>query len=164
MYSDYIHLVDKKSSGTDGGSSTAGSWQTRTLTDELADTGNLCTLSSNQFTLEPGTYRTTISAPAWRSDGHQIHLYNITDGAMELLGTSALSVEGGNIMQTRSFIVGRFTIAAQKTFEVQHRVTDSAATVGHGWSQSWGDNIYTIVELWRESDASSPYGPLIQVV
>ena len=64
MYTDYIYLYDKKAATVAGGGSVSGAWRTRDLTDEVEDTGNDCTLAANQFTLEAGTYRCLISAPA----------------------------------------------------------------------------------------------------
>jgi hypothetical protein len=151
MYSDYINLVDKKASGVAGGNSVSGAWHTRDITDELQDTGNICSLAANQFTLETGTYRCLISASAFRTTWHQIRLYNITDGALELLGTSEWNEDSFGRAQTRSFCEGRFTIAAQKTFEIQYRVLDNRIPDGLGVPNNWGDNIYTVVELWRET-------------
>ena len=152
MYSNYVYLVDKKASGVHGGSSTAGAWQTRTITDEVEDDGNLCSLAANQFTLQSGTYRCFISAPAFETSYHQSRLYNITDGALELLGTSEWNDGAANDVETRSFIVGRFTIASPKVFEVQHRVLASKAVTGYGVGHVWiGNNFYTLVELWKET-------------
>lgn len=151
MYSDYVHLVDKKGAGVDGGASVLGAWRTRDLTDELADTGGICTLAANQFALDAGTYRCLISAPVYRSQAHQIRLYNVTDAAEELLGTASWNNASLLYAVTHSFIFGRFTIAAQKTFEIQYRVESSFAGDGLGRSIAWGDNIYTVVELWKES-------------
>ena len=151
LYEDYIYLYDKKGVGVAGGNSVSGAWRTRDLTDEVEDTGNLCTLAANQFTLDTGTYRCLISAPALRSDQHQSRLYNITDGAMELLGTSCWNNSGSFEATTHSFIRGKFTIAAQKTFEVQHRVQSSQAGNGWGGPSSWSDGIFTTVELWKEA-------------
>lgn len=150
MYTDYVHLHDKKGSGVDGGGAVLGAWRTRDLTDEVSDDGNLCTLAANQFTLEAGTYRCLISAPA-HGTFHQTRLYNITDAAMELLGTSCYNRASILKAQTMSTINGRFTIAAQKTFEVQHQVVSNQAGDGWGVGNSWGDNIYTVVELWKEA-------------
>lgn len=151
MYSGYVHLVDKKASGVAGGGSTSGAWRTRDLTDELVDTDGDCTLAANQFTLEAGTYRCLISAPAYRSDHYQIQLYNITDAAVELLGAQGWNEGANPEVETHSFIFGRFTIAAQKTFEIQYRVTTTRAADGLGIANTWGDQIYTVVELWKES-------------
>ena len=151
MYSDYIYLYDKKASTTAGGGSTSGAWRTRVLTDEVEDTGNDCSLSSNQFTLQSGTYRCLISAPALKSDQHQIRLYNISDTALELLGTSCWNDAANFEAETRSFIHGKFTIAASKIFEVQYRVGTSQAGNGLGGPSNWGDGIFTTVELWKET-------------
>ena len=151
MYSGYVHLVDKKGSGVNGGGSTSGAWRTRDLTDELADTEGVCTLAANQFALDAGTYRCLISAPTYRSDHHQIQLYNITDAAVELLGAQSWNESANPEASTHSFIFGRFTIAAQKTFEVQYRVTGTQAANGLGVANAWGDQIYTVVELWKET-------------
>lgn len=151
LYEAYIYLYDKKGTGTSGGASTSGAWRTRDLTDEVEDTGNLCTLAANQFTLDAGTYRCLISMPAFRSGQLQSRLYNITDAAMELLGTSDWNSAGASEAKTHSFIKGKFTIAAQKTFEIQYRVQTSRAVNGLGIATSWGDEIYTTVELWKET-------------
>ena len=166
MYESYIYLQDKKASGVDGGTSTSGSWETRDLTDEVVDTDNLCTLAANQFTLQPGTYRCLIFAPAYKSIMHQIRLYNITDAALEILGTSEWNADGVDRAQTRTFLKGRFTIAVQKTFEIQHQVGTSIPNLGHGVGNTWGDNIYTMAEFWKESgeDDVEKYGPRIQVI
>ena len=149
MYSNYIHLIDQKGSGVDGGASVAGGWETRDLNVELSDAGNLCVLAANQFTLQAGTYRILASAPGYQSEPHQIRLYNITDIALELTGTTEFNK--GNNAITQAVLTGRFTIAVPKTFELQHQVNTSRAGNGHGAGNAWGNNIYAVVELWRES-------------
>ena len=151
MYSNYVYLVDRKASGVHGGNSTVGSWETRDITDEVEDDGNLCSLAANQFILQAGTYRCLISAPAFETSYHHARLYNITDGALELLGTTEWNDGSANDVETRSFIVGRFMIASPKVFEVQHRVNASKAGTGYGLGNAWGDNFYTLVELWQET-------------
>ena len=150
LYDAYIFLKDQKGTTVLGGASTAGDWRTRDITTEVEDTANICTLAANQFTLQAGAYRILASAPDYQGTYHQIRLYNITDGALELLGTSEWDgdVTGG---QTRSSLQGRFTIAGNKVFEIQYRVALGQPGNGLGIGLNWGDNIYTIVELWRET-------------
>lgn len=150
MYSEYVHLVDKKGAGVDGGGSVQAAWRTRDLTDELADTGGICTLAANQFALEAGVYRCMASVPIYQSN-FQSRLYNITDAALELLGTVGWNSSVNPRAVTRSLIYGRFTILAQKTFEIQYQCTTSEAGNGLGISNPWTDNIYTVVELWQET-------------
>lgn len=151
LYSDYIHIRDEKADNTDGGTFTLGAWRTRDLNTELDDTGEDAALAANQITLEAGTYRCLISCPAYRVDAHKARLYNITDGATILGGTSeraAAAITATN----KSIIVGRFTIAAQKVLEVQHYCIASMTTSGFGWAANVGVNeVYTEVELWKEA-------------
>jgi hypothetical protein len=150
---DYIHLVDSKASGTDGGTSTSGSWETRTLNTEKSDTGNHCSLSSSQFTLDAGTYEIRASAPANQATYHQARLQNVTDAATILSGTTEYTQSTSDNQMTRSFIMGRFTIGASKALEIQHRVASGRATYGYGIAAGGGftvaEEIYTVVELWK---------------
>lgn len=145
---DYINLRDQKAQNTAGGTATSGAWRTRDLNTKAIDTGSICTLSGNQFTLPVGTYRIKVSAPAYHVDRHQARLQNITDATTTLVGTSELSLSGG-YATTRSFIEGEFTIATSKTFEVQHQVQTTDATQGFGAEANFTTEVYTIVEIWR---------------
>lgn len=149
LYSDYILIRDEKTQGTDGGTFTSGAWQTRDLNTEVEDTGGDASVASNQITLEAGTYRCLISCPAFSVECHQARLYNITDSAVLVLGTSEETSSGS--IQTRSFIAGRFTLAAQKVLEVQHQCESTDAGDGFGRAGNWTTEIYTVVELWKEA-------------
>lgn len=147
----YIKLSDVKPSGTAGGTFTSGAWQTRILNTEDNDTGNHCSLASNQFTLAAGTYRILSIVPAYYVQSHKSKLYNITDSSDEIIGTSEItSITTGAQTQSSSSIVGEFTIASTKTFEVQHRGQTTKATDGFGRSSGFGvSEIYAVVELWK---------------
>lgn len=142
----YIKLSDTKAQNTDGGTFTSGSWQTRTLTEET-DTGSHCSVSSNQITLDAGTYECRIVCPATFVDRHQARLYNVTGSAVILTGTCEFS--GGNTATTHSIIVGRFTIAASKVLEVQHRCDSTQSTNGFGEASNFGSEVYTVAEFWK---------------
>ena len=145
----YIKLSDVQSSGTVGGAFTSGAWRTRIINTEDSDTGSNCSISSNQITLDAGTYECSITAPGYSVDAHKARLQNITDTATTLLGSSAYA-NSGNAVQVDSIIVGRFTIAAQKTFEVQHRCVTSNGTNGLGVASGFGvSEIYTVAEFWK---------------
>lgn len=149
---DYILLQDQKSSGTGGGSFTSGSWATRDLNTEVADTGGHCSLSSNQFTLSAGTYRIRASAPALQCGGHTIRLQNVSDATTTAVGTPTFSNTGALYATTRSQLSYRFTIASSKAFEIQHQCgTTQSNTYGRGGANSFGvTEIFTEVELLRE--------------
>ncbi len=149
---DYILLQDQKAAGTPGGTFTSGSWVTRTLNTEASDAGNWCSLSANQFTLAAGTYRIFASAPASAVTRHQTKLYNVTDAADTLIGTSMHAHAVSDYSTAPSMVVGRFTIASAKVFELRHKAQTTNATYGLGVEGNHGViEIYAQVELWRES-------------
>jgi hypothetical protein len=128
---EYIKLSDVKGATVSGGTFTAGAWQTRDLNTEDDDTGDNCTLSANQFTLDAGTYIFEAIAPAYQVDRHIAKLYNITDATDVLIGTKAFS-GGIDDSNSVSHVSGLFTILSAKTFELQHRCQSTVATVGFG--------------------------------
>jgi len=146
----YVCVRDKKALGTKGGTFTSGAWRTRDINDEQADTAGICSLASNQITLAAGSYRCMISCPSHRVRRHQTRLYNITDAAVLLLGTGEYARDD-TYGTTRSFVVGRFILVAQKTLEVQHRCEVTRANDGFGVQQNFTDEIYTVAEFWREA-------------
>jgi len=140
---DIIVVQDQKAANTAGGTFTSGAWRTRDINTEVVDTGNHCSISSNQITLAAGTYECIIRAPAYQVDNHRCKLYNITDSSDVLLGESArTSATVGSI--SHSQITGRFVLAAQKTLEIQHFCSASSATQGFGFPVNDGSvEIYT---------------------
>jgi hypothetical protein len=146
---DYIEIRDEKAAGTDGGGFTSAAWQTRTLNTEHSDAGGHASLASNQITLAAGTYLAEIACPAIAVNAHQARLYNITDSATTLVGTSSYC-GNGSTQATVSTITGRFTIAASKVFEVQHRCETTKATNGYGDANNFGEvEVYTVARFWK---------------
>ena len=148
----YMKCSDVKAQNTAGGTFTQDAWQTRVINTEDADTGGNMSIASNQITLAAGTYRCLISCPASNVQNHQAKLYNISDGEDEIIGTDeAIQAGSGTFVTTRSFIVGRFTIASEKVFEIQHYCVWTIATHGFGLVMNVGSEIYTIAEFWKEA-------------
>lgn len=144
-----IILQDQKPAGTPGGTFSTGGPGTRDLNTKVADTGNNCTLSGNQFTLLSGTYRIFASAPAHAVDSHQTRLKNITDAVTTVVGCSAYA--NTNVSESTSIIQGRFTIASTKTFELQHNCSTNKTGDGLGVACNLGEiEVYTTVMLWKE--------------
>jgi hypothetical protein len=142
-------VEDVKSNGTDGGTFTSGSWQTRTLNTLTGDVGWI-TLSSNQMTLLAGTYYVDFSAAAYIVNDHKARLQNITDGSTTILGNNS-KIDGSH--PNYALVKGFFTIAAAKTFELQHRSSTTRSTDGFGLAISFSVNevysngiIYKLVE------------------
>jgi len=145
-----VIVEDQKSAGTDGGTFTSGSFQTRVINTEVADPDNLCTISSNQITLQAGTYRCWISCPAYQVDSHKSRLRNITDGSTTVVGTTCriASTSGSS---SESLIIGRFTIASTKTFEIQHQCETTGTTTGFGEAANMTEvEVYTRAMFIKE--------------
>jgi hypothetical protein len=141
-----LHLQDQKAANTAGGTFTSGAWQTRTLNTEVTDTIG-STLSSNQFTLPAGTYDIDAIVPAFTVGLHKAKLYNITDAADTLQGTSA-SAQASSSVFSYSVVRGRFTIAGTKTFEIRHQCQTTRATDGFGIQSNFSvTEIYTDVVI-----------------
>lgn len=146
---DYICVVDEKAANTDGGTFTLGAWRTRDINTEYADAGGHASIATNQITLAAGTYRCYISAPAYLTSQHKAKLYNITDAADEIIGTSE---HANAATQSRSVIAGSFTIASSKAFEVQHYCAVTVATNGFGVKSNFSVvEVYTIAQFWKEA-------------
>jgi len=144
-----LHVRDEKSSGTSGGTFTSGSWQTRTLNTSMTNEISGASLSSNQITLPSGTYFINALAVALKVDGHKAKLRNITDSSDTLIGTSEYAGSGG-VVTSSSIINGRFTIASQKTFELQHRCDLTSSTNGFGQAQAFSVvEVFADVRIWK---------------
>lgn len=147
---DIIILQDQKSDGTAGGTFTTGAWRTRDLNTEVVDSGGNCTLASNQFTLNSGTYRIQAFASCRDVDMNVLRLQNITDSSTTVTGMSIEASSGQGTKQALLF--GRFTIAASKVFELQHLSGATKATNGFGYPASLGlTEIYSTVILVKEA-------------
>lgn len=147
--SQLLHVRDEKSAGTHGGDFTTGAWRTRTLNTEKTNEISGASLSSNQITLPAGTYYIEGHAPAAYCNGHQAKLRNVSDNSDTIIGSSEY-INAAATNTTRSIISGRFTIAAEKVFEIQHACASSASTYGFGNAANLGvTEVYTDVKIWK---------------
>ena len=143
-----LHVRDEKANDTNGGTFTSGAWRTRELNTIKTNEITGASLSSNQITLPSGTYYIKALIPAFNVSRHQAVLYNTTDSSFDLIGTSEF-VSGGS-GSSKSFINGRFTISAQKTFELQHQCETTDAGDGFGVKSTFGQVcVYAEVQIWR---------------
>lgn len=147
LYSDYVLIRDEKAQNTAGGTFTSGAWRTRDLNTEVVDTGGHASLASNQITLAAGTWRGCIITTAFQVNENQARLQNVTDAL-----TIDVSLCADTPYENTTVVIAcRFTLAASKTLEVQHRCLTTKATDGFGRQSNFATEIYTIVELWKES-------------
>lgn len=155
VYSTRVAYVkDVKANNTSGGSSTSGSYQTRTLNTLEGDT-SFISLASNQFTLQPGTYYIEAEAPFIAPDAgsciSKIKLRNITGATDVIIGQTGyvgpVSGAGENDGNSTA-LMGEFSITSATVFEIQQRVSASRATSGYGGPANFGDSeVYTQVKI-----------------
>lgn len=163
------HIRDERSSGTDGGSLTVSTWNTRVLNTENTDELSISS-PGNQMLLAAGTYYIEVTANTHFSGTSinggiqtltsKLRLRNVTDSTTLVIGQSSrfqLNDDSGGNNQATSLSLsttmsGRFILAGAKSVEVQNWITNglsSPVTLG-GKAVSSGENeIYLDVRLWK---------------
>ena len=154
-FASYAIIADQKSSTTEGGVFSIGDWRTRDLNTEISDADSIVSLSSNQFTLQAGTYLINAVAPACQVSSHQTRIYNVTDTAVVQLGQVVFSYSSSG-SGSSSYVSGRVTITGAKVFEIQHRCATSRADYGFGVGTSGAYNwssgtVFAICEIYKEA-------------
>ena len=146
----YAVIADQKTLGTDGGTFTSGAWRTRDLNTEVTDVNNIVSISSNQFTLQAGTYLIKARATAYDCERHQLRIRNITDGTTVRSGICNFLNVSYNPHNT-AVIVGRTTISAAKAFELQHQAQTTKSTNGFGVASDFTTEVFAEVEIYKEA-------------
>lgn len=143
-----VIIEDQKSSGSQGGTFTSGSMQTRTLNTKVYDPGSICTLASNKFTLPAGTWYIEWIAIANQVGYHQSELYNVTDAVSVKTGTNGYSNGGADYCTNQSQGATVVTIASPKDFSIRHQSTGTRATDGFGYGSTFGTtNVFCCVRI-----------------
>lgn len=143
-----VLIKDVKSSGAQSGTFTSGTWQIRDLNTLEGDT-SFVTLSTNEFTLDGGVYSIEWLAPASRVSHHKSRLYNVTDGATEVYGSSAFTATSGG--DASNFSVGHQIIKLSNTltFRVEHKCSSTYTLSGFGNYGNLGDEVFTQVKITK---------------
>ena len=149
-FASYAIIVDQKSSGTDAGSSSGGSWNTRDLNTELADPDGIVSISSNQFTLQAGSYFLEAFAPAYQPSRHKLKLYQTSGTAADIAFGTGTFTSNTNAIQSTAFLSCRLTISTATTYEIRHYVQESKSGNGLGVAISQGVELYCIVKIFKE--------------
>jgi hypothetical protein len=143
-------IADVKAYNVNGGTFTQDAWRTRDLNTELDDPSNIVTISSNQFTLQAGSYLVEWSAPCYRVAQATTRLQNITDSTTDAEGMTVYADNAASYFAVSSG-AGIITIPSAKAFEIQHYGLTSKATNGFGLSitVSGINNVYTLVKIHK---------------
>jgi hypothetical protein len=152
LYASVAIIQDQKAAQATGGSTSAESWLTRDLNTEVSDADGIVSISSNQFTLQAGTYTIKWTAPASGCDRHQTRLKNVTDTTYSVGGLMIAS--GADNVENRSVGATILTIASAKVFIIQHYAQSSQATSGFGSGKIYDSSVgevFTSVEIYKHS-------------
>lgn len=143
----YVKCSNTQTSGTGSGTATSGGWNTVVLNTKDFDTSSIASLSGNQITLPAGTYLVKGYDTFLNTNNSQARLFNVTDSAVILIGTTAYAVAAS--VGAISVIMGQFTLASSKALSIQYQVNSTVATNGHGFPASFGSEIYDQIELFK---------------
>ena len=143
----FAHLRDEKTAGTTGGTFTGGAWQTRDLNTIKSDVdGIIGSLTASEFTLDAGDYFIYARVPGFAVDRHRARLYNVSDSAVVLYGSSKFGPNSSNAGED-SEIIGSFTLSGTKTLRIEHYADTTKTTYGYGVEHNHGHpEVYT--EVW----------------
>lgn len=146
------HFRDVKSSGTVGGTLTAGAWNTRTINTSETNDISGASLAANQITLPAGTYFISAAAVAHDVGKHRLRLYDVTNNAVLLQGFNAQS---GTINDLTSIaeVKGIFTFTSSRVIRLEHYITTSSSTRDAGDPSSLAgiSEVYSDIVIWKVS-------------
>jgi hypothetical protein len=159
-FSKFALLEQSVPGNTNGGTCTAGAWNTRILNNvpynttspavQLSDcTGSDCTT----ITLPPGNYIIKANAPAYRVNHNKLRIYNVTASSTVTVGTLAFSNSGDNIMTT-AFVSAYLSLTASTVIRIDHYCNTTAGAgneLGVAFSSTSDDTYsFTQVEIWQQ--------------
>lgn len=142
-----LHVQHQLPSGTGGGTSVAGSWQTRPLNTVVTNGITGASLLSNRMVLPAGTYEAEGYTFAYRPGTFQARLYDVTNSTVLALGVILWSNNASTYAGLEARAFGRFTLAATANVELQYRVSASLAGAGLGFAAGWGTEVYAEAQV-----------------
>ena len=140
-----VHASD----AADFGSYTTGDWRTRDIDTEITDEDDIVSISSNQFTLQAGTYLINFGCSMYHCNRHAIRLQNITDSTTAGVGNPNMGYTYSALLFTTG--VCRINIASAKVFEVQGYPSTTKTGNGMGFNMVNGSCHETRVEIYKEA-------------
>ena len=154
LFASYAFIVDQKTQASDSGTFTSGAWRTRDLQTTISDTDTIVTsLTSNEFTLAAGNYLIKWHAPAKYVEENQTRLYDVTGTAAVQVGSSAFNYTNHPtyVCEGPSSGVARVTPSGSNVYRIEHYGHLTRATDGFGPPADIDVEIYTMVEIYKES-------------
>jgi len=124
------HFRDSKADGTNAGTLTTNTWNTRTLNTTLRnDIG--ASLGSNRITLPAGSWFIEAGATQHECERFKARIQNITAGTTAIVGTSMNSPNGGAKGQI-ALVRGLITLSVSSQIELQLYITNATPAASEG--------------------------------
>ena len=150
-FTSYAIIAEIRSGTSDAGTLTANTWMTRAINTEIADPDGIVSISSNQFTLQAGTYLIEWSAPAWRCDRHTTRLYDVTNSAARGNATMEFSQDSGSYTQSSSRGFARVTISGATVYKLETKGNVTKTNDGLGIDpNNLASCIYAMAKIYKE--------------
>lgn len=143
------HLIDSKTSGTNGGTSNNTTWNTRDLNTEQYDPDGIVTISSNKFTPIAGTYILRVYSPilgnATTNTTARNRLFNVTAATTVIEGDNVTCGLTGGVVVVLEYV---FTANGSDEYRIDTYTNNGRATNGLGAALTLGTaETYTRVVL-----------------
>lgn len=127
----------KTPSGTNGGTFTSGSWQTRDL--NMIEGNNVdiwITLSGNSFSLKEGNYKLSGVSSSYGVGDNQTRIFNTTTNTPEFYSTNSTS---NLLSQSLTYITGNISVpSGGNSYILQHFCQNTQLDNGFGVSNGFG--------------------------
>ena len=147
--SQLFHLQHIEASSVSGGGNTAGTNNQRTLNSTVVNQISGASVSSSNVTLPSGTYLIHATGSCFRIARHFLRWYNSSDSTYVLSGQSVFA-DGNNEVQNLATLWGRFTISAEKTFQLRHFTENSySQSNALGIENNVTTNVYCNCLIWK---------------
>ena len=149
-FSSYAVIAKVRAAGAGGfGTYTTGDWRTRDIDTEITDEDDIVSISSNQFTLQAGTYLINFGCAMYHCNRHAIRLRNITDSTDAGVGEPNYSYTYSSMLMTTGTC--RVSIDGAKVFEVQGYPSITKTSNGMGFAMVNGPCHSVRVEIFKEA-------------
>jgi hypothetical protein len=147
-----LHVRHQVTSGTNGGASSAATWNVRPLNTSVSSGIAGASLAANRVTLPAGTYRIKAVAVAYYVNRNQLRLRNITSGTTALNGVGMVAANVGAIGTTSlATLQGQLVLSVTTDLELQHYTELAKTDNGLGVPTSSGE-VEVYAELWIEEE------------
>lgn len=147
----YVHLEQRVSSGTNGGTCTATVWNDRVLNTKVSDLDNLCALDpvTGVFSVDSGEYRLHVRALHWAVRG-MVRLYDPTGERVLASGVSASSLTSTSFQMMPGTLDIPIVSLPSAPLKLQTYTQTTQSNNGLGIPASFGDEeVYAQLLLWR---------------